>query len=114
MASSDGTVRKVCLVAMVGSYSLDEQHNALWMELEKGVVDKNEEALKRSLLGRGLVWGGEAFDQPLNPGFLRKQAQFSWYLTRNLHLPFFLEGLLILFEFEGVGESEKAPYSGVA
>ena len=28
---------------------------------------------------------------------------------------FFLEGLLILFEFEGVGEAdEKAPYSGVA
>ena len=92
MASSDGTVRKVCLVAMVGSYSLDEQHNALWMELKKGVVDKNEEALKRSLLGRGLVWGGEAFDQPLNPGVLRKQAQFSWYLTRNLHLPFFFGG----------------------
>ena len=110
---SEGNERKKGLVAEARSCSFSEHCNAVWIEVEKEVLDKNEEFLKRSLVGRlGEKREGGVSDQPPDLSVLRKWAQSSWKLTGKLHLAL-LGGPLILFEFKGVGEAERVIHSSV-
>ena len=110
---SEGNKSKKGLVAEARSCSFSEHCNAVWIEVEKEVLDKNEEFLKRSLVGRlGEKREGGVSDQPPDLSVLRKWAQSSWKLTGKLHLAL-LGGPLILFEFKGVGEAERVIHSSV-
>ena len=73
LAPSEDDERKKGLVAEARSCSFAEHCNVVWIEVEKEVLDKNEEFLKRSLVGG---WRGPS-DQPLDLCVLRNWAQSS-------------------------------------
>ena len=73
LAPSEDDERKKGLVAEARSCSFAEHCNVVWIEVEKEVLDKNEEFLKRSLVGE---WRGPS-DQPLDLCVLRNWAQSS-------------------------------------
>ena len=52
LAPNEDNERKEGSIIEVGSCGFVEHRNAVWIELEKEVFNKNEETLKRSLVGR--------------------------------------------------------------
>lgn len=52
LVPSEGDKRKKGLLAEVRSCSFAEHCNTVWIEVEKELLDKNKEFLKRSLVGR--------------------------------------------------------------
>lgn len=72
LVPSEGDKRKKGLLAEVRSCSFAEHCNTVWIEVEKELLDKNKEFLKRSLVGR-FGWGGLDLSS-----VLRKWAQSCW------------------------------------
>ncbi|RVW47728.1 Transposon TX1 uncharacterized 149 kDa protein [Vitis vinifera] len=78
-----------------------------WREIEKETLDRNEELLRRCLVGS---WEGDA-DRLLDPVSFGSWAKNSWFLEGNLWLSNVRENLMLL-EFEFEDEAERVFSSG--
>ena len=71
-------------------------HDAIWLEIEKKIIDRNKELLGRCLVG---IWEGDSGRLPNLVSF-GSWAKNSWFLEGNLWLSNIRENLLLLeFEF---------------
>ncbi|KAL6316355.1 hypothetical protein AAG906_017992 [Vitis piasezkii] len=81
--------------------------DAVWIEVEKETLDRNEELLGRCLVG---FWEGDS-DRFPNLASFRLWAKNSWFLEGNLWLSNVRENLLLL-EFEFADEAKRVYNSG--
>ena len=81
--------------------------DAVWIEVEKEALVRNEELLGRCLVG---FWEGDSDRLPDLVSF-RSWAKSSWFLEGNLWLSNVRENLLLL-EFEFADEAERVFQSG--
>ena len=82
--------------------------DVVWLEIEKEVLDRNEELLGRCLVGN---WEGDTGRLPDLVSF-GLWAKNSWLLEGNLWLSD-MGGNLLLMEFEFADEAERVSKSGV-
>ena len=81
--------------------------DAVWLEIEKEILDRNEELLGRCLVG---IWEGDS-GHLLDLVSFGSWAKNSWFLEGNLWLSNVRENLLLL-EFEFADEAERVSKSG--
>ena len=81
--------------------------DAVWLEIEKETLDRNEELLGRCLVG---CWVGDV-DRLPDLVFFGSWAKNSWFLEGNLWLSNVRENLMLL-EFEFEDEAERVYSSG--
>ena len=82
--------------------------DVVWLEIEKEVLDRNEELLGRCLVAN---WKGDTGRLPNLVSF-GLWAKNSWFLEENLLLSD-MGGNLLLLEFEFADEAERVSKSGV-
>ena len=80
--------------------------DAVWLEIEKEFLIRNEELLGKCLVG---IWEGGRLPDLVSFG---SWAKNSWFLEGNLWLSDVRENLLLL-EFEFADEAERVSKSGV-